>query len=161
MPWDDASPTVRLLALLGSLRPEAYDVLPPHSARFLERFDAVSLNPQPLPPRDPLVTGAIVMSRRLVELALEANLRGEDSREWLSQIVDEWCGTPWPRRWPWPGPGPFPDTGPQPDPWALNEARAVGAVVFASSASKIREDGLRSALSEAAEKLADVAMRGQ
>jgi hypothetical protein len=77
----------------------------------------------------------------------------------LSRLVNEWCDTPWPRHWPWPGPGPAPEGGPHPEPWAINEARTAGAVVFASGASRLGDGELRAALADAAERLADVASR--
>lgn len=157
MPWSDFSQTVRLLALLGRLKKEVFDVFPPHGLGVLDGVDTVALNPQPLPPRDPLVTGAILMSRRLSELAIEADIRGEGPAEWLDQIIDEWCDTPWPRKWPWPGPGPGPEEGPVPDPWAVNEARTAGAVVLASMASRLGDGDLRKTLARGAEKLADAA----
>jgi hypothetical protein len=159
MSWNDVSRTVKLLALLGGTRKEIFDVFPPYGPWVRDRGDLVALNPQPLPPVDPpLVVGAIVMSRRIAELAVEADVRGE-SPEWLSRLIDDWCETPWPRRWPWPGPGPAPEGGPRPEPWAVNEARTAGAVVFASVASRLGDGELRAALVDAAERLADVASR--
>ncbi len=157
MAWSDVSQTVKVLALLGKVNPEIFDVFPPHSLGVADRVEAVTLNPQPLPPRDPLVTGAIFMSRRLTQIAVEADVRGEDSAGWLAQIIDEWCGTPWPGKWPRPGPAPIPEGGPQPEPWAVNEARIAGAVVFASMASRLGDGDLQTALASGAERLAEVA----
>ena len=157
MPWNDFSPTVKVLALAGRAKPEIFDVFPPHGLGVLDRVESVALNPQPLPPRDPLVTNAVFMSRRLAELAVESDVRGEQPAEWLTQIIDEWCGTPWPRKWPWPGPGPGPGEGPFPEPWAINEARAMGAVVFASLASRLGDGDLQQALARGAERLAEAA----
>jgi len=159
MPWSDVSQTVRMLAMIGRLKKEVFDVFPPHGHRVLDRFDAVALNPQPLPPGEPFVTAAIEMSRRLAELAVEADVRGEDSVGWLARMIEEWCGTPWPPGWPWPGPGPRPDEGPLPDPWVVDEARIAGAVVFASVASRLGDGQLRVAFADGAERLADVAAR--
>jgi hypothetical protein len=160
MPWNDVSQTVKVLALLGRTKKEIFDVFPPYGPLVRDRGDLVALNPQPLPPVDPpLVVGAIVMSRRIAELAVEADLRGESPAEWLSRFINEWCDTPWPRHWPWPGPGPAPEGGPRPEPWAINEARTAGAVVFASVASRLGDGELRGALTDAAERLADVASR--
>ena len=157
MPWNDFSPTVRMLALMGRGRPEVYDVFPSQGIGARVGVDAASLNPQPLPPKDPLVQGAVTMSRRLAELAVEAEVRGEQPAEWLTAIIDEWCDTPWPRKWPWPGPGPDPESGPQPEPWTVNEARTAGAVVLASMASRLGEGELRAVLARGAERLADAA----
>jgi hypothetical protein len=157
MPWNDLSQTVKVLALMGRAKPEVFDVFPPHDPGVLDRVESVALNPQPLPPRDPLVTGAVIMSRRLAQLAVEADVQGEEPAEWLAQIIDEWCRTPWPRKWPWPGPGPGPGDGPSPEPWAVNEARTAGAVVLASMAARLGEGDLREALARGAERLADTA----
>lgn len=159
MPWSDVSQMVKVLAIVGRLRPEVYDVFPPQFAAEGRWGEAVALNPQPLPPRDSLVRGAISMSRRVAQLAIEADVRGEDSSSWVSQLVDEWCGTPWPRKWPRPGSGPIPDGGPQPEPWTINEARIAGAVVFALTASRLGEGDLQRALTEGSERLAEAAAR--
>ena len=79
MPWNDLSQTVKLLALLGRTRPEVFDAFPPHDPGVLSRFDAVALNPQPIPPGRELVTSAIFTARRLAQLAVEAEVRGEES----------------------------------------------------------------------------------
>lgn len=159
MPWSEVSQMVKVLAMLGRLRPEVYDVFPPQLAAQGRWGEAEALNPQPLPPRDPLVTGAIVMSRQVARFAVEADVRGEDPSSWLSQLVDEWCGTPWPGKWPRPGSGPVPEGGPQPEPWIINEARIAGAVVFALTASRLGEGDLRRVFTEGAERLAEVAAR--
>ena len=157
MAWNELSQTVKLLALLGRTRPEVYDAFPPHGPGVLNRFDAVALNPQPIPPGHELVTGALAMARRLAQLAVEAEARGEESAGWVSEIIDDWCGTKWPRKWPWPGPGPRPDEGPFPEPWRVSEARVAGAVVFASLAASLGEGGLRDAFAKGADQLANVA----
>lgn len=160
MPWTDFSQTTRLLALLGRARPEIHDVFPPHSHAGLDRFDAVALNPQPLPPRDPVLHSATVLAARLGALAVEADVRGEQPTRWVAEIIDDWCGTPWPRKWPWPGPGPHPADGPQPDPWVISAARAHGAVVLAGLAAGLADGELREVLAKGAEQLADVAVHG-
>jgi hypothetical protein len=157
MPWDEFSQTVKLLALISRAKPEVFDVFPPYDREVLDRLDAVALNPQPLPPRDPLVIGAILMSRRLVQLAVEADVRGDEPAEWLGRIIEEWCGTPWPSKWPWPGPGPGPEDGPFPDPWAVSQARTMGAVVLASTAARLGAGDLRDVLATSAERLAEAA----
>ncbi len=157
MAWNELSQTVKLLALLGRTRPEVYDAFPPHDPGVLNRFDAVALNPQPIPPGRELVAGAVVMARRIAQIAVQAEVRGEESPAWVSEIIDDWCGTMWPRKWPWPGPGPRPDEGPFPEPWRLNEAQVAGAVVFASLAASLGEGRLRDALGKGAEQLVDAA----
>lgn len=160
MPWTDFSQTARLLALLGRTRPEVHDVDPPHGPwrSGLDRLDAVALNPQPLPPRDPVVVAAAAMAARIGALAVEADVRGEQPARWVSEVLEDWCGTPWPRKWPWPGPGPHPLDGPQPDPWVVGAARAQGALVLASLAAGLGDGELREVLAKGAEQLADAAV---
>ena len=157
MPWNEFSPVVKALALVARANKAVYDVFPPQFHGAFDRVEGVALNPQPLPPRDPLIAGALLMSHRLVELAVEADVRGEEPAPWLAQVIDDWCGTSWPRKWPWLGPGPRPEEGPVPDPWAVNEARMAGAVVFASMASRLGDGDLREVLARSAERLADAA----
>lgn len=159
MPWSDVSQMVKVLAVLGRSRPQIYDVFPPQLITVGRWGEAETLNPQPLPPKDPFVAGAISMSRRVAQLAIEADVRGEDPASWVSQLIDEWCGTPWPGKWPQPGPAPVPEGGPHPEPWTINEARISGAVVFALTASRLGDGDLRKALTDGAERLADVASR--
>jgi hypothetical protein len=74
MSWNDVSQTVKVLALLGRTKKEIFNVFPPCGPLVRDRGDLVTLNPQPLPPVDPpLVVGAIVMSRRIAELVVEAD----------------------------------------------------------------------------------------
>lgn len=160
MPWNEFSPIVRVLAIAARVNKSVFDVFPPQFHGLADRVEGVALNPQPLPPQDPLISGAFSMCQRLVQLAVEATVRGEEPAPWLGQVVDEWCGTPWPLSWPWPGPGPHPQDGPVPDPWAVNEARMAGALVFASMASRLADGDLREALAQGAERLADVAGHG-
>ncbi|MET4099267.1 hypothetical protein ABIB37_001504 [Agrococcus sp. UYP10] len=147
MPWVDASQTVKVLAILARSRPEVYDVFPPH--RLAAEPSAA----------DRLVVEGISMARRVAQLAIEADVRGEDPVGWLSQLIDEWCGTPWPGKWPRPGSGPAPEEGPHPEPWALNGARIAGAAVFASTAWRLGDGPLRAALIDGAERLAEIAVR--
>ncbi len=148
-----------LLSIIGSINPAAWDAIIPHGPGVASRLEQVALNPQPLPPHDGLLVGAANMAHAVARLAVEASLRGE-STDFVREVIDDWCGTPWPRKWPWPWPGPRPDEGPFPDPWVLDTARVVGAVVFTSVASRLAEGELQSTLLEGAERLADVAVRG-
>lgn len=164
MPGTDVSQTVKLLALMGSIHPESRDVLPPHHCVDRGYLDWASLNPQPLPPHPPdrLVLGAIRMSNRLVALAVEDAARNGGPPDWVSEVIDDWCATPWPRKWPWPGPGPAPSRdqteGPRPEPWALATAKASGALVFASLAVRLGAGELRDVLINGAERLAEAAV---
>ena len=150
-----------ILIQFSRINPAILDAIFPHGPAIRHRYDAVALNPQPLPPSPPpdeLQLEAGLMAREVVRLAVESDLRGEDSARMVSELIEDWCGTPWPRKWPFPWPGPGPMDGPHPDPWRVNTARIIGAVVFASYASRLGEGALRDALTEGAERLAQVAV---
>ena len=148
---------IALLTLFGRIPPEALDAIIGQGPLSRSRGDLVSLNPQPLPPRDPFFVGAAAMAQQVVGIAVEADVRDELPVDLVGQLVADWCETPWPRKWPWPGPGPRPDEGPHPEPWRVDVGRVIGAVVFASAASRLAEGKLRTALVEGAERLAEVA----
>lgn len=140
-------------------------VFPPHGPVISMSFDEVALKPQPLPPLgDPIVAGAAAMSRRVAQLAIESHVRGERP-DWVAEVIDDWCGTPWPRKWPWPGPasGPHPDPwhevfGPHPEPWQVALGRGVGAVAFASVAARLGDEELQAVFFRGAEQLAEAAV---
>ena len=99
--------TTAFLALIGRIPPQAWDAIIPHGARVSVRNPAefVALNPQPLPPREAYLVAAAEMANSVAALAVEADVRGEQSG-FVSEFIDDWCGTPWPKKWPWPWPGP-------------------------------------------------------
>lgn len=147
-----------LLEIVARLHPAIWDVPPHGPLRSASVRDRVALNPQPLPPEpDPFLLEAARMTHEYVRLGVEATIRGEDAVRLVSEFVDDWCGTPWPRKWPFPWPGPRPDEGPQPDPWRLASARVVGAVILAGYAARLGEGDLRETLRAGAEKLAEAA----
>lgn len=152
-----------LLGHIARIHPAIWDAIHPHGPLIRQRFDTVALNPQPLPPKEMeerLQLEAGLMARELVRLAVEADIRGDDPVHLVRELIDDWCGTPWPRKWPFPWPGPGPTDGPHLDPLHVNSARVVGATVFASYASRLGEGPLRDALSEGAERLAQTAVGG-
>lgn len=157
MPRLELGRTASILAIMGRINPAIFDVFPPQGPLHQRRFDAVALNPQPLPPRDPWVAAAVHLANRLATLAVESEARGE-SAGWVAEIIDDWCGTPWPHRWPWPWPGPGPYDGPLPDPWTLASARVAGAVVFASVGARLGEGALRDTFLKGSERLAEAAV---
>lgn len=160
-----------LLAIIGRIHPEVWDLIwqgplarsyGPR-VRFVSALDRVALNPQPLPPRETLLAGAAEMAHEVAGLAVASAAQGTSSAAFVSEVIDDWCGTPWPRKWPWPWPGPRPGTegeGPEPDPWDVRTARVVGAVIFASVASRLSSGDLRTAFAEGAERLAEAALAG-
>lgn len=154
--------SIELLTIISRIRPEVWDVIVPRFSVMQRRTDWVALNPQPLPPLPPpdaFLVGAAEMAHAVARMAVEAEVRG-DSASFLDQLVEEWCATPWPRRWPWPWPDPRTAGGPSPDPWVVGSGRLVGALVFASVGARLEEGGLRTSMLQGAEMLADAAMRG-
>lgn len=152
-----------LLIHISRINPAIYDAIFPHGPLMRDRYDSITLNPQPLPPKaaaQELQLEAGFMARELIRLAVEADIRGEDPARMVSQLIDDWCATPWPRKWPFPWPGPGPTNGPVPDPWEVNAARIVGATIFASYASRLGEGPLREVLIDGSERLAQVAVDG-
>lgn len=157
-----------LLSLIARIHPAVWDLIdlqgPLVRERYSrERYSAVALNPQPLPPRlqpNGILIEAGLMATEFTRLAVEADVRGEASSRFISELVEDWCATPWPRKWPWPWPGPRQEEGPRPEPWQMDAARVVGAVVLASYASRLGEGELSVALAEGAERLAQAALGG-
>jgi hypothetical protein len=151
--------TTAFLAIIGRIPPQAWDAIIPHGARVSVRNPAelVALNPQPLPPREAYLVAAAEMAHSVASLAVEADVRGEQSG-FVSEFIDDWCGTPWPKKWPWPWPGP--GEGPDPEPW-IETGRAIGAIVFASVGARLGEGELGTALLEGAEQLAEASLARQ
>jgi hypothetical protein len=86
-----------LLAVIGRLHPEIYDV-PPKYGPLRTRGDLVALNPQPLPPKAAFAEAAVDLATAIVRMAAEEETRNAAGSGLVSSIVDEWCATPWPRR---------------------------------------------------------------
>lgn len=152
-----------LLSLIARIHPAVWDVIDLQGPLVRDRYSAVALNPQPLPPeRQPegFLIEAGLMAARITQLAVEADVRGEGSARFLSDFIDDWCGTPWPRKWPWPWPGPRPDEEQMVDLLQVNLARVVGALVLASYGSRLGGGELSAALAEGAERLAETALNG-
>ncbi len=154
----------RLLSIIGRIHPQAWDAIIPHGPRLrvLAGVERVALNPQPLPPREAFLLSAAELAHDLVRAAVATEMRGEPSSALVTEIIDDWCGTLWPRKWPWPWPGPRPgegpESGPLPDPWDVKTAQIIGAVVFASMASRLSEGDLSTALSDGADRLTETVL---
>jgi hypothetical protein len=159
----------RLLAIIGGIRPEIWDVIPRGPQfRVASRVDMVALNPQPLPPHELFLLGAAEMALEVVRPAFAFDSQDERHVGWVIELIDEWCGTPWPKGWPWPWPGPRPNeghgvpwvSGPHPEPWDIARGRVVGAVIFASMASRLSPGALSDALADGADRLVEAALGG-
>jgi hypothetical protein len=156
-------PYRNLLSIIGTIHPELWDAIIPHGprVRVVSGFERVALNPQPLPPRETLLAGAAEMAHEVARLAVASEAQGGSSSGLVSEVIDDWCGTPWPRKWPWPWPGPRPETdieGPHPEPWEVRTARVIGAIIFASVASRLSSGDLRSAFADGADRLVEAAL---
>ncbi len=121
IPWRQGTPPERLVAslvsegilgLIASRFPAVYDVI----VGGLRVGDYVSLNPQPLPPRERFIAAlGEALVARAEQLAEVANAAGDRSEErgiiivsgYVNRLVDDWCGTGYRPRWPFPGPPPW------------------------------------------------------
>jgi len=145
----------RFLTVLVRINPAIFDAIFPRGPVI--RGDRATLNPQPLPPAEAVQVAAAELANELGRLALETEVRGGTADGFVTELIDDWCGTPWPRKWPWPGPGPHPAMGLPTEPFDVEAARAIGAVVFASIGSRLADGALAKAFSQGAERLAQAA----
>ena len=150
---------VTLLSVVAAIRPEIWDAIVPQGPLIRTRGDLVSLNPQPLPPAEAFLVGAAVMAHELVRIAVETEVTGGSSAGFVRDFIDDWCGTPWPRKWPWPGPGPRPGEGPSPEPWDVRTGRVIGAIVFASVGTRLADGELSAAFTDGADRLSEAALQ--
>lgn len=151
----------RLLSIIASIRPEIWDAIYPHGPVIgyaqpvagiaATRFDRVALNPQPLPPREEFLVGAAYLAKEIARIAIETEARGESSYSFVSEVVDDWCGTSWPGKFPFPVHPHVPD--PDPAPWDVIAGRVVAAIVFTSIADRITDDKFSAIFADAADRL--------
>ncbi|WP_395242612.1 hypothetical protein ACGGZK_10500 [Agromyces sp. MMS24-K17] len=153
---------VDILIAFGRVPPAAWDAIIPHThlpagigARA--RVDAVALNPQPLPPVGEVAVRAAEAAAHVARFAIEAEVRGESSSGFVTEFIDDWCGTPWPRKWP--GPWPRPNWDRLEDEVVVG--RTIGAAVFANVGARLGDTELAKAFTEGAERLAEAAVGGQ
>ncbi|MED7949457.1 hypothetical protein ACFWOG_29810 [Kitasatospora sp. NPDC058406] len=161
-----------LLYLLGRLHPEAIDGITPHlpvlgPTRHVHLANSgggpVTLDPQPIPPGAAELRLAVSGTVNAVaNAAITARLSGGNVRNILTEVGDDWCGTPhgripWPKHWPlpWPPGEPYPI-----DPvYATPAVQAQAALAFQSYAGGVADEELGSAFGDLAERLADAALR--
>lgn len=144
-----------LLIAIGKIPAAAWDaIIPKYRPGLTSRVERAGLNPQPLPPKVAFASEVGAAVHHFVGMAIDADVRDEKPYKWVSDVIDDWCGTKWPRKWPFP---PIPE--PEPDPWWLQQGQLIGAVVLASYASRLREGELQGVLSEGAVRLAEAAMQ--
>ena len=148
---------IDLLASIGRLPPQALDAIIPQWDGGHTRLETVALNPQPLPPAEAFIVGAARMAHDVARAAIKAQVGGHSSEKFVSELIDDWCGTPWPRKWPWPWPGPRSEEGPHPEPWVVDLARISGAIVFANYGTRLGKGALGDVFMAGAERLAEAA----
>ena len=150
----------RMFAIIAERNPAIYDLIPRGPqlvARITRAGGAAMLNPQPLPPKEQYLSASVELAQDVARAAAVAELYGASPSDMLGRIVDEWCGTPWPRPFPWPGPV-DPEPEPHPD-WDIAAGRLVGAMTLADIAERTPAGELRDALQRGAEQLAEVSAR--
>lgn len=145
----------KVLSQFVRIPPQAWDWIVPQgplTARVVtRRADAVSLNPQPLPPHESVV-GAQLLENVLVSAIIVVGGRGAGAgAEALRAEIDDWCGTGWPGKWPRPRP---------PKGWDDGLVFAGAALAAANLATQYEHaPELQAALGAAAEQLAEAAGR--
>ncbi len=92
----------KVMSKFVKIPPEAWDWIVPHgpvTAHVVNRRgDAVSLNPQPLPPLEAVV-GAQLLENVLVSAIIIVGGKGAgEGAGVLRAEIDDWCGTGWPRQ---------------------------------------------------------------
>ena len=146
------------LGLVAAIKPEAYDVIPRGPLKGVAQrgiivvggVEQVSLNPQPLPPKEGIAVGA-----QLVHLVLGAALAGggRDFGGMFLSEVDDWCGTGWPRRWPWP-------PVPEPDPRWRSDVFLGAALATAEIGAHYPSGAMQDVLGKATEQFLEQALAG-
>lgn len=156
-----------LLEILARMNPYLWEIIHPHvpveggGIRQLSRAAEVELNPQPIPPGRELAFAGAALAKAVAQGAVLTQAQSQGGSEFLSSVVDDWCGTRGPRPWPpgWPhwamGPGdpvPWRVEEPDPHPWGVASMFAAAAVVFASFSGALEDGELRDAFRQAADK---------
>jgi hypothetical protein len=149
-----ASVSWKVMSKFVKIPPEAWDWIIPHgpvTAHVVNRRgDAVSLNPQPLPPLESVV-GAQLLENVLVSAIIVVGGKGAgEGAGVLRAEIDDWCGTGWPGKWPRPKP---------PKGWDESQVFAGAALAAAALADQYdHSPQMQEALGAAAEQLAEAAV---
>jgi hypothetical protein len=127
-----------------------------------DRFDSVALNPQPLPPRAMFAVEfarAAVDRLVLIQETADAIANGADQRGIIivggriSQLVDDICGTTFPRKFPVP-----PRPGPEPDPRLSGTELILMGTYFLESSRLVANEQLGTEFAKAGERLVEEGM---
>jgi len=147
-----------LFSIFARINPEIYDIIPRGPQRLEQialRGSEAMLNPQPLPPKEAYLVASIDLAHDIARAAAIAEAAGGSSSDMLARIIDDWCGTYWPRPFPLPGPPVGPEPEPHPD-WDISAGRLLGAMTLAGIAERTPQGELRDALRRGAEQMAEV-----
>ena len=160
----------QLLSVLARINPAIWDYIIPHGPvqghthTFSSRIDEVALNPQPLPPEPPpekLQRISALVAHQIAFAAIALEGAGQDGGvRMISVAIDDWCGNGRPPiPIPWPGPWPFAFAlDAVPKDLDVAASRLVGALSFASLASRMGTGKVREALSAGADKLMEASL---
>jgi hypothetical protein len=146
------------LALITQITPAVWPVITSPGIAG-SHVDRVALNPQPLPPIEAFQLAAAAMTQEFARLAIQSDIQGRSGAQIISDMVDDWCLTGWPRKWPIPIPGPVhPEPGPRPNEAGLSPSlaqtgRLVGALVLANLGSRLASSELSEAMLRGSERL--------
>ncbi len=139
---------VRLMSLIGRISPSAWDAIIPHGPAVATAKGEP--NPQPSA-EDRAQRAAVETANQIAQAAISAEAMGGKGAALVRGLIDDWCGTPWPRLWPWPSP---PQPGPEPPlPYDVGSCRVAGALAFASLAARMQEGELRDAFADGSTRL--------
>jgi hypothetical protein len=147
----------QLIQIICRINPRLWEKFFPHVLDYFDQpnmsvttpYERSALNPQPLPPHERHIVGSALLAHEIARLAIETEARGESSYSFVSDAVDDWCGTPWPGKFPHPRGG----SDPEPDPWTVATGRVVAAIVFTSYADRIADDKFSAIFADAADRL--------
>lgn len=137
---------------LARVRPEIWDVIG-------GRFDAVALNPQPLPPRWAVAIEFLRLAAErllMIQEAADALNRGNDRGiivvgGRISELVDFVCGNSFPRKIP-------PRPGPEPDPRLRGQELVLMGGELVRYSRTIASEALGHEFSAAGERLIDAGL---
>ncbi|MGP4088098.1 hypothetical protein [Streptomyces sp. KR55] len=163
-----ASKTVRVLELLAHLDPRLWEIVNPRQPVFSgavgvrsAEAGGLSLNPQPLPPREAMLFAIRDMSLAAAEATIAASMAGGDPSEILKEVGDDLCPDPpripWPKKWPVPVQmqGPFPIDATRVKP----VVQATAALVFQTYADRTTDEALSTSFARLADRLLETAVK--
>ncbi len=160
-----------LLSIIARINPQIWDYIYPHgpvigysaspTIGIAPVIDRVALNPQPLPPGDRFLVGAAELAHDIVRTAVGMEARGESALTFVTDTIDDWCGTPWPHKFPFPWPGPRRDPELDPHAFDVQAGRIIAAIIFTSVAERVGDEKFSAVFADGAEKLTNAAINSR